>query len=206
MADFPLRLPLLDQVRDRIRLRHYSIRTEQAYLDWIRRFILYQGKRHPAEMGAPEIAAFLTHLAVERNVAAATQNLARSALLVLYRDVLTVDLPWLTGVEQAKTPSRLPVVLTKNEVRLVLDRLGHRSPPSPLGPGFSARDAAGGARRRACKARHAAHATPFVCDALAGIRLRHSYGAGIVGPQRRQHDHDLHARAESRGPGGDKSP
>jgi integron integrase len=118
----PQRL-LLDQVRDCIRVRHYSIRTEQAYLDWIRRFILFHGKRHPAEMGASEIAAFLTDLAVERDVAAATQNLARSALLFLYREVLAIELDWITGVEHAKKPSRLPVVLSKDEVRAVLDRL-----------------------------------------------------------------------------------
>jgi integron integrase len=114
---------LLDQVRDCIRVRHYSIRTEQAYVDWIRRFILFHGKRHPAEMGAQEIAQFLTNLAVEHSVAAATQNLARSALLFLYRDVLGVDLPWITGIEHAKRPSKLPIVLTRDEVMRVLGRL-----------------------------------------------------------------------------------
>ena len=123
MAPSPASIPLLDQVRERIRLKHYSIRTEQAYVDWIRRFILFHGKRHPAEMGGPEIVAFLTYLAIERNVAAATQNLARSALLFLYREILTVELPWLDGVQHAKRPARLPVVLTRDEVRRVLDRL-----------------------------------------------------------------------------------
>jgi integron integrase len=121
-APLPQR-PLLDQVRDCIRVRHYSMRTEQSYVDWIKRFILFHGKRHPAEMGAAEIAAFLTDLAVEREVAAATQSLARSALLFLYRDVLDIELPWITGVEHAKRPSRLPVVLTREEVRQILDRL-----------------------------------------------------------------------------------
>jgi integron integrase len=121
MAAVPL--PLLDKVRERIRLKHYSIRTEQAYVDWIRRFILFHGKRHPAEMGAAEIVAFLTDLAVERNVAAATQNLARTALLFLYREILAIELPWLDGVEHAKRPSRLPIVLTRTEVRDVLGRL-----------------------------------------------------------------------------------
>src|SRR5438034_10909446 len=107
---------LLDRVRDTIRLKHYSIRTEQAYVDWIKRFILFHGKRHPADMGAPEIVAFLTDLAVERNVAAATQNLARSALLFLYREILAIELPWLEGVQHAKRPARLPVVLTRDEV------------------------------------------------------------------------------------------
>src|SRR5262245_58645689 len=114
---------LLDRVRHKIRLRHYSLRTEQAYLDWIRRFILFHGKRHPETLGAADVEAFLTHLAVEHNVAAATQNLAKSAILFLYRDVLERDLPWLQNVERARTPARLPVVLTRVEVAAVLARL-----------------------------------------------------------------------------------
>jgi integron integrase len=114
---------LLDQVRGKIRLKHYSIRTEQAYLDWIKRFVLHFDKRHPSEMGAREVEAFLTHLAVEGKVAAATQNQAKSALLFLYREVLEQDLPWLENVERAKAPRRLPVVLTEKEVASVLSRL-----------------------------------------------------------------------------------
>jgi integron integrase len=114
---------LLDQVRNRIRFKHYSIRTEQAYTDWIKRFILFHSKRHPAALGAANVEAFLTHLAVERDVAAATQNQARSALLFLYKDVLGAELPWLGGVEPARTPARLPVVLTRNEVARVLHEL-----------------------------------------------------------------------------------
>ena len=114
---------LLDQVRGKIRLKHYSIRTEQAYVDWIRRFVLHFDKRHPLEMGAREVEAFLTHLAVEGKVAAATQNQAKAALLFLYREVLEQDLPWLENIEQAKTPKRLPVVLTESEVQAVLSRL-----------------------------------------------------------------------------------
>lgn len=114
---------LLDQVRGKIRLKHYSIRTEQAYLDWIKRFILHFDKRHPSEMGPVEVEVFLTYLAVERNVSAGTQNQAKSALLFLYKEVLGVALPWLDNVEQAKTPKRLPTVLTKNEVQAVLSRL-----------------------------------------------------------------------------------
>src|SRR5256885_17218143 len=106
---------LLDRVRDRIRVRHYSIRTEQAYLDWIRRFIRFHGKRHPSTMGASEVELFLTHLAVVHNVSTSTQNQAQSALLFLYKDVLGVELPWLDGVERAKKPIRLPVVLTRQE-------------------------------------------------------------------------------------------
>jgi integron integrase len=115
---------LLDQLRDRIRLKHYSIRTEEAYADWVRRFILYHGKRHPKEMGRGEVEAFLTHLAVVGKVAASTQNQAKSALLFLYKEVLAQELPWLDNVESAKRPQRLPVVLTVDEVRAVLDRTG----------------------------------------------------------------------------------
>jgi len=114
---------LLDQVRDRLHIKHYSIRTESVYVDWIKRFILFHGKRHPREMGADEVEAFLTHLAVARKVAASTQNQAKSALLFLYREVLQQDLPWLNNVTQAKAPQRLPVVLTVSEVQAVLGKL-----------------------------------------------------------------------------------
>ncbi len=120
---------LLDRVRDKIRLKHYSIRTEQAYVDWIKRFIVFHGKRHPQSLGAAEVEAFLTSLAVERQVAAATQNLAKSALLFLYRDVLEQELPWLDNVVRARTPTRLPVVLTRAEVDAILRRLARRAPP-----------------------------------------------------------------------------
>ena len=114
---------LLDRVRETLRARHYSRRTEEAYVAWIRRYILFHGKRHPADMGAPEITRFLTSLAVGAEVAASTQNQALSALLFLYREVLALDLPWLDGVVRAKRPQRLPVVLTRDEVRAVLQRL-----------------------------------------------------------------------------------
>ena len=114
---------LLDQVRERLRVKHYSIRTEQVYVDWIKRFIWFQGKRHPKDMGAREIEAFLTHLAVKGKVAASTQNQAKSALLFLYREVLEQELPWLDKVTQAKAPKRLPVVLTVAEVQAVLSGL-----------------------------------------------------------------------------------
>ena len=114
---------LLTRVRDAIRLKHYSLRTEQAYVDWIRRYIVFHGKRHPSDLGSEDIEHFLSHLAVERQVAASTQNQAKSALLFLYREVLEVELPWLDGVVTAKTPSRLPVVLTEREVMSVLRRL-----------------------------------------------------------------------------------
>lgn len=114
---------LLEQFRDRLRLLHYSIRTEQQYVQWVRRFILFHDKRHPGEMGAPEVEAFLTDLAVEGNVAAATQNQALSALLFLYREVLGQNLPWLDQVVRAKRPARLPVVLSRHEVARVLSRM-----------------------------------------------------------------------------------
>ncbi|MGB8694355.1 MAG: integron integrase [Steroidobacteraceae bacterium] len=114
---------LLDQVRSQLRLRHYSYRTEQQYVAWIKRFILFHGKRHPASMGAPELESFLSYLAVERKVAAATQGQALSAVLFLYKRVLGVDLPWLENVVRAKKPVRLPVVLTPEEVRAVLGQL-----------------------------------------------------------------------------------
>jgi integron integrase len=114
---------LLDQVRDRLRALHYSTRTEDAYVFWIRRYILFHGKRHPIELGGPEAEAFLTSLAVERRVSASTQNQALAAILFLYREVLHVELPWLDGVTRAKRPARLPVVLTRDEVRAVLGRV-----------------------------------------------------------------------------------
>ena len=114
---------LLDRVRDRIRRKGYSLRTERAYTGWIKRFILFHGKRHPTDMGAAEVEAFLTSLAVDRNVAAATQNLALSAILFLYREVLETPLPWLDGIERAKKPARLPTVLTEAEVAAILGRL-----------------------------------------------------------------------------------
>jgi len=114
---------LLDQVRDRIRVKHYSIRTETQYVQWIRRFILFHDKRHPRDPGAPEVEAFLTHLAVAGNVAASTQNQALSALLFLYKEVLGIDMPWLKDVTRAKRPQRLPVVLTRDEVRAVLAKM-----------------------------------------------------------------------------------
>ena len=119
----PQRPRLFDRVRDAIRTRHYSRRTEEAYLAWIRRYILFHGKRHPAEMGAAEMMQFLTSLAVRRKVAASTQNQALSALLFLYREVLGQEVPWLDGIVHAKRPRRLPVVLTREEIRAVLGQL-----------------------------------------------------------------------------------
>ena len=111
---------LLDQVRQQIRVRNYSIRTEAVYAEWVKRYIRFHHYRHPLEMGGAEIEAFLTHLAVKRNVAGATQNQALAALLFLYKEVLKVDLPWLKGIVRAKKPKHLPVVLTRDEVNRVL--------------------------------------------------------------------------------------
>ena len=115
--------PFLEEVRNAIRLRHYSIRTEQAYVDWIRRFIFFHGKRHPREMGEAEVRSFLTHLAVARNVAASTQNQALNALVFLYKIVLGRPLGEISEVVRAKKPQRLPVVLTRDEVRQLLQHL-----------------------------------------------------------------------------------
>ena len=107
----------LDQLRESLRVRHYSLRTEDAYVDWVRRFILFHGKRHPREMGPAEVQAFLSHLAVDRQVSPSTQNQAKAALVFLYKHLLAVDLPWLDEVVQARRQPRLPVVLTPGEVR-----------------------------------------------------------------------------------------
>jgi len=114
---------LRDRVHSVARLRHLSLGTERAYSDWIRRFILFHKKRHPAEMGAEEIRQFLSHLAVEGKVAASTQNVALCALFFLYRDVLQMELPYVEGIERAKRPARVPVVFTRGEVERLLARL-----------------------------------------------------------------------------------
>ena len=121
---------LLDRVRAALRTRHCSPRTEKAYVGWIRRYILFHGKRHPADMGAAEITRFLSALAVQRNVAASTQNQALSALLFLYREVLEQELPWLDDIVRAKTRERIPVVLTRDEVQAVV--AGLDGPPRLL--------------------------------------------------------------------------
>lgn len=118
---------LLDQVRETIQRKHYSLRTETAYVDWIKRYIFFHHKRHPAEMGAPEIEQFLNHLAVDKKVAAGTQNQALSALVFLYHEVLRQEFEWLENLERAKRPIRLPVVLTETEVRAVLAHLDGRN-------------------------------------------------------------------------------
>jgi len=114
---------LLDQVRDAIRRKHYAYRTEQSYVYWIKRYILFHGKRHPADMGKPEIEQFLTHLAVDQHVAASTQNQALSALLFLYRHVLDAPIDYVDHIEFSKKPKRLPSVLTRAEAQQVIAQL-----------------------------------------------------------------------------------
>ena len=114
---------ILDQLRNKIRLCGYSIRTEKTYVDWSRRFILFHGKKHPKDMGAEEVEQFLTNLAVRCNVAASTQNQAKCAILFLYKEILNHDLDWLKNVKSAKRSERVPVVLTKSEVEALLSAL-----------------------------------------------------------------------------------
>ena len=114
---------LIPSLRHRIRTLHYSARTEQAYVHWAIRFIRFHGMRHPCELGASDVEAFLSHLAVDRQVSAATQNQSRSALLFLYKQVLGIELPWLADVTQARASARLPTVLTERECRALLQRL-----------------------------------------------------------------------------------
>ena len=114
---------LLARVRDRLRVLHYSYRTEQSYVAWIKRFILFHGKRHPGSMGKPEVEAFLTYLATQRHVSASTQNQALSAVLFLYKQVLQIEIGWIEDVVRAKQPQRAPVVMTSGEVAQVMRRL-----------------------------------------------------------------------------------
>ncbi len=114
---------LLDRVREKIRVKHYSIRTEKAYVGWIKRFILFHDKQHPKTLGARHVEAFLSDLATTRNVAASTQNQALNAILFLYREVLDIKVDWLDNVVRAKRPGRLPVVLSRSEARDILSRL-----------------------------------------------------------------------------------
>jgi len=114
---------LKDEVRKSFRLHHYSHRTEESYIHWIRRFIVFHGKRHPREMGVEEIQGFLSDLATQGRVSASTQNQALSALLFLYKKVLQMELPWMDDIVRAKRPVRIPIVLTRNEVGKVLGEM-----------------------------------------------------------------------------------
>jgi integrase len=117
----------MEQARDKFRKLHYSYRTEQAYCDWIKRYILFHNKRHPREMGAAEVEAFLSHLATDRGVSASTQNQALCALLFLYRKVLEVELDWVDNITRAKPSEHVPIVLTRDEVATILGRMSGRN-------------------------------------------------------------------------------
>jgi integron integrase len=119
--------PLLTAVRRALRVRHYSTRTEEAYIGWVRRFVRFCGMRHPRELGPSDVTRFLSHLAVDRHVSASTQNQALGALLFLYREVVDMPVGWLSALVRAKRPARVPVVLTKDEVRRVFARLKGRA-------------------------------------------------------------------------------
>jgi site-specific recombinase XerD len=123
VASSALKPKLLDEVRQAIRMRHYSPRTEETYVHWIKRFIFFHNKRHPAEMAEPEVARFLSNLATESHVSASTQNQALNAVLFLYRQVLRKDIGYVDGVVRANRPKRLPTVLTRQEVRSIFDNL-----------------------------------------------------------------------------------
>jgi len=197
---------LLDQVRERIRYKHYSLRTEQTYVQWVRVFVKWSGMRHPREMGAAEVEAFLTMLATERRVAASTHNQALSALLFLYREVLCVDLPWLDGINRPSTPKRIPTVLTTAEVAALLAAL----PPDTAlvarllyGTGMRLME---GLRlrvkdldfdRQVIVVRQAKGNKDRVVMLPRSLDAPHR--AGAAGPQRCVHRHDLHACAEGGG-------
>src|SRR2546426_663662 len=206
---------LLDQLRQAIRVRHYSRRTEEAYVWWVRRYIRFCGLRHPRELGHGDVTRFLSSLAIDRRVAASTQNQALSALVFLYQEVLELPVGWLEALVRAKRPARVPVVLTKEEVRLVLERVGggarvgvavgvpriaglcgpgHRPAAASSSPrdGGAAGVSGGGAGDGDGQAGELSHATPLVRDASVGSRVRHPHGTGAIGPSRRQDHDDIH--------------
>lgn len=180
---------LLDQVRERIRYLHYSLRTEHAYVHWIRAFVRFHGLRHPAELGAPEVEAYLTFLATQRSVAPATHNQALAALLFLYTKVLGVSLPWLREIGRPKASRHLPVVLTPAEVVSVLERLQgeHRLLGCLLyGTGLRITEAL----------QLRVKDVDFSHQALI-VRQGKGRKAGAARPCGRGHDHDLHPRAQA---------
>ncbi len=170
---------LLDRVSEAIRARHYSLRTEEAYVGWVRRFILFHNKRHPAEMGEPEINQFLSYLAVSRDVSASTQNQALSAILFLYQVVLQKELDRIDGVVRAKKPKRLPVVLGREEVRALLGRMSGT-------PRLAALLLYGAGLRLLEALRLRVKDIDFTC-----LQITVRGGKG-------EKDHDLHSRFESR--------
>ena len=201
---------LLDRMGEALQARHYSPRTAEAYRGWVKRFVFFHGLRHPAEMGESEINAFLTHLAVNEKVSASTQNQALSALLFLYRCVLDREVGDLGDVIRAKHSRRLPVVLTREEARAVLDRLtGDKWLIASLlyGSGLRLMEclhlrvkdlefSRGEVTVRDGQARRLSHLPSLLRHAPARSGLRHPHHPGAPGPQRRAHDDGLHARAE----------
>ena len=152
---------LLEKYRERLRVKHYSLRTEDAYLHWVRRYIYFHGKRHPQEMGGSEVEAFLSHLATEGRVSPSTQN--QAALLFLYREVLEKELPWMDGMVRAKRPARVPVVLT-GERSAGAARPARRHALARFEPALRDRHAAA---RRASAARQEEPARPVGSSARA---------------------------------------
>ena len=190
---------LLDRMREAVRARHYSRRTEKAYIHWIKRYILFHDKRHPAEMGAAEVTAFLT-LTVHDKVAASTQNQALSALLFLYREVPGVELPWLDDVVRAKRPQHLPVVLTRDEVRAVLQRLDGVPRPNQI----LIRDGKG-RKDRVHQTGQVSHLPSFVRHPLAGGESRHPDRPGTARPPDVSTTM-IYTHVLNRGPAGVRSP
>lgn len=160
---------LLDEVRNTLRVHHYAMKTEKSYVQWIKRFILFHNKRHPAKMGKLEVEQFLTWLAVVRKVAPSTQNQALQAILFLYKKVLDVELAWLNDVVRAKSQRRIPVVLSRREVAAVLAAL-----PSQY--------------------QLIGKLLYGICHASFRIRYGYSNHPGLVGPQGSLHNNDLYTR------------
>ena len=199
---------LLAIARERMRTRHLALRTEQAYLRWLQRYVAFH-HRDVSELGAPEVEQFLTHLAVERRVSAATQNQALQALLFVYRHVLEIELPWLDGVTRAAQHKKLPVVLTRVEVRALLSQLEgtHWLVAALLyGSGLRLME---GLRLRvkdlALERGELPHAASLLCHASARGWLRRPHRAGAAWPHRPQDHHDLHSRHGERRARGEKS-
>jgi len=164
-----------------IRLKHYSLRTEETYLDWVRRYILFHNKRHPKDMGTEEIQNFLTHLATEKKVAASTQNQALSAILFLYRHVLHIEIDFPTDIVRAQKPKTLPTVLTHHEALSIINKMDGT-------PQLMTKILYGSGLRLPSLLRHPPPPK----------RLRYKNRPGAPRPQRRKDHHDLHPRTEPR--------
>ena len=181
---------LLAQVRDKIRFKRYSLSDENIYLSWIKQFILYHGKRHPAE-----VVTFLTYLATQRHVSPSTQKQILSAILFLYREVPAITLPWLDSFERSKKPRRLPVVLTASEVQTLLREA--TTAPTPINLIIKLLYGTGMRLMEAVRLRvKDVELARFVCNSFTAKWLRYSHGAGVVRAFGCQYDHDLHSCVE----------